>query len=80
MRCCVMTRMVTKLGRNGRPATFLHTMSCRERSAPWFAKTYGYEVLIRDSDLAPLETPEPPPNVQSNPVRYEGPPDYGEAE
>jgi hypothetical protein len=43
------------------------------------ARRQGWHVLGRDSEIVPPVS-ELPANVQSNPVRYEGPPDYGEAE
>jgi hypothetical protein len=65
---CVMARIESYISKDGQALAFVHTIRCRERGAPWWRDNFGYEVVIRDSEMP--QPPEIEPS-QSNPRRGE---------
>jgi hypothetical protein len=65
---CILGRIVTRRGKTGLPESHREVECCQERHAEWFVKHGGWEVLIRDSDMANDIEPS-----QSNPHRVDDP-------
>jgi hypothetical protein len=63
---CLISRSITRRGRNGLPESHREIECCKERHAEWFA-LHGWRVLIRDSDM-PVDPHDIDP-AQSNPRR-----------
>lgn len=63
---CIMARVETYLAASGDLVSFVHTIRCREQTSPWWAQTFGYQMVVRDSEIP--DPPEIEPS-QSNPRR-----------